>query len=273
MSKYFFDTEFVEYEQKKLFSKSKIILDVISIGIVSDDNRELYLISKDFNLKKAWNKYQLREVYGDMRNIYPSGIKEYWIRQNVLYPIFVYLLERHTDMVNHGLSLGIGFKKENVDFTYKNLKKLINKYGYSNTEIANKICSFTLNLEDFDLSGKSALEYARGNYKLECEKPVFYAYYAAHDWVCMCNIFDGMLSLPKLFPWYVNDLKFILDNEIEKNYIKYHESIKTFDDKLEYLKASTKYPRIQNEHDALHDARFNRDLYEFINYLKQKEHE
>jgi len=57
--KYFIDTEFLEGTQDKTFlgfkySKTKPTIDLISIGIVAEDGREYYAISKDFNLKEAW---------------------------------------------------------------------------------------------------------------------------------------------------------------------------------------------------------------------------
>ena len=54
--KYFIDTEFLEGTQRKGFmgmGKTKPTIDLISIGIVCEDGREYYAISKDFNLKEA----------------------------------------------------------------------------------------------------------------------------------------------------------------------------------------------------------------------------
>ena len=56
--KYFLDTEFIEGTQKSWFGiNTKPTIDLISIGIVAEDGREYYAISKDFNLKEAWNRY------------------------------------------------------------------------------------------------------------------------------------------------------------------------------------------------------------------------
>ena len=43
---------------------SKPTIDLISIGIVSSDGSEYYAISKDFNLKEAWNRVDEKECYG-----------------------------------------------------------------------------------------------------------------------------------------------------------------------------------------------------------------
>ena len=75
--RYYLDTEFLEGTQKSFFGKTKPIIDLISIGIVSEGGREYYAISKDFNLKEAWNRYDIvtEQVYGDLRNIFPEGSK------------------------------------------------------------------------------------------------------------------------------------------------------------------------------------------------------
>lgn len=51
--KYFFDTEFIEGFHKPLFGKRRHFIDLISIGIVAEDGREYYAISKNFNPKDA----------------------------------------------------------------------------------------------------------------------------------------------------------------------------------------------------------------------------
>lgn len=90
---YYYDCEFIEGTQMKRFmgmniGKTKPTIDLISIGIVADDEREYYAISKDFNLKEAWNRYDLKlktcPITGVNLNEYK---KVYWIRENVLKPI------------------------------------------------------------------------------------------------------------------------------------------------------------------------------------------
>lgn len=51
--KYFIDTEFIEGFRKPLFGKRRHFIDLISIGIVAEDGREYYAISKNFNPKDA----------------------------------------------------------------------------------------------------------------------------------------------------------------------------------------------------------------------------
>jgi hypothetical protein len=90
---YYLDTEFIEGQQSlRLFgipTKSLPTIDLISIGIVSQDGREYYAVSKDFNLKEAWNRNQKRD-HGTAYNSYGEKlqVKEFWIRENVLKPIW-----------------------------------------------------------------------------------------------------------------------------------------------------------------------------------------
>lgn len=115
---YFFDTEFVE-------DGSTIM--PISIGIVAEDGRELYL-EFDFDEAKA-NAHD-------------------FVRNNVL-PF------------------------------------LAGQERYSRAQVRERILSF--------VEGDGM--------------PVFWAWYAAYDWVLMCQIFGTMMDLPTKFPMYVRDLK------------------------------------------------------------------
>lgn len=92
--KYFIDTEFNErglLTRKSFFNKYRQIntIELISIGIVAEDGREYYAISKDFDLKAAWNKYDLKKVTCPITGALSDVTKkEYWLRENVLKPIF-----------------------------------------------------------------------------------------------------------------------------------------------------------------------------------------
>ena len=94
--KYFIDTEFIEGKQRlrktwfeALTTVKKLTeptIDLISIGIVAEDGREYYAISKDFNLNEAWFRYDEVKVTCPIEGT-DSGItkKVYWLRDNVLY--------------------------------------------------------------------------------------------------------------------------------------------------------------------------------------------
>lgn len=57
-------------------------IDLISIGMVRQDGEEYYAISKDFNLKEAWNRWdgEYHEQSGFEKQNGLSPRKKYWIR-------------------------------------------------------------------------------------------------------------------------------------------------------------------------------------------------
>lgn len=270
--KYFLDTEFLEGTQKTFFGKSKPTIDLISIGMVDENGREFYAISKDFNLKEAWNRWQQRTGEGDRNNIEP---RLYWIRENVLRPLFHDLRNIHNKKIDKMNNLRVSHSENWLtgdEFSYKVLKKLLNKYGKNNNEIANDICAFIYG-DDCGGSGMSAIEMAmRYEISDKTKEPEFYAYYADYDWVAFCWLFGNMMKLPKGFPMYCKDLKQTFD-EVQEQAAK-----KQFDLAGQYskpitmalaydvtnLKHDTKYPKQENEHNALADAKWNFKLFEFV---------
>ena len=264
MAKYFLDCEFVEGKQDKTFlgfkyGETKPTIDLISIGIVCEDGREYYAVSKDFNLKEAWNRRDLLlpKEMGD------EPIKNYWIRDNILKPIWQEL---------HLKDLGISYKAKdtlqeqmNKLFSYKSLKHLINKYGKSNKQIAKEI-----------------EEFCKPDRKFETESVDFYGYYSAYDWVAFCWLFNKMIELPKGYNWVCNDLKQwqdrlgeILNNSINNpiNYVKVIVGTKmTLGEAMKIdwnkkFKELPSYPKNSNEHNALSDAKWNYELYKFLKQL------
>ncbi|ACC81144.1 3'-5' exoribonuclease domain-containing protein [Nostoc punctiforme] len=73
-------------------------------------------------------------------------------------------------------------------------------------------------------------------------KPEFWGYYADYDWVAFCQLFGAMIDLPKGFPMYANDIKQwckqLGDPELPK--------------------------QDKGEHNALADARWNKQAWEFL---------
>ena len=100
--KYFIDTEFKEKPHT---------IDLISIGIVCEDGREYFALSKDFNLKEVW--------------------KDEWIRENVLQSIYIKYI--HGDMRNYAL------------FTKRSIQGILNSFGKTNNSIAEEIKIFVDN--------------------------------------------------------------------------------------------------------------------------------
>ena len=71
--------------------------------------------------------------------------------------------------------------------------------------------------------------------------PEFWGYYADYDWVVLCQLFGCMVDLPKGWPMYCNDLK-----------------------QLCVSVGNPKLPKQIDEHHALTDARWIRDMYELL---------
>lgn len=231
--KYFLDTEFIEGTQKTFFGETKPTIDLISIGLVDEKGREFYAISKDFNLKEAWNRYDLLEANTN-KNHSLNDVRVYWIRENVLKPIWLEYI-------------GGIHKAHFYPFTYRNMKIFFEKNGKSKAEIANGICAFIYG-DDCGGSGMSAIEMAM-KYEISDKtlEPEFYAYYAGYDWVAFCWIFGKMMQLPKGFPMYCKDLKQMMD---EKGLDKEWKRINC--------------PDPIGEHNALVDAKWNLKLFNLL---------
>lgn len=73
------------------------------------------------------------------------------------------------------------------------------------------------------------------------DEPEFWAYYADYDWVVTCHLFGTMMELPKHFPKLCMDL--------QQWWIQLGRP------------AGVKPPNAADEHNALADARWNRDLH------------
>ena len=250
--KYFLDTEFLEGIQDKGFlgmkyGETKPTIDLISIGIVAEDGREYYAVSKDFNLKEAWNRYDIKKDFGK-----PQGLgdkKVYWIRDNVLKPIYNELIKLEID--NYKGFTDPYYELE-LDFTYKVFKRLIKKYGKTNKQIAKEVKHFVANRPIEANKEQWILDY-------DTKDVSFYGYYADYDWVVFCWLFGKMIDLPKGFPMYCNDLKQTLDEKAKLVPVSY-----TIEERLKSIKMSEGYPKQTNEHNALADARWNKQLYEFL---------
>lgn len=269
--KYYLDTEFHEYAKIPLFGKPVNTIELISIGIVAEDGREYYAICKEFDIKAAWNNYQIEEevnTVGFGPNTEITKDKVYWIRQNVLKPIFCELLSINLEIVNSDIVID-GESLFDSSFSLNGLTKLIAKYGKSRKQIAEEVIKFIHKdiIKEWDdkLSfWDEIIEYAYNNGESTVHE--FYGYYADYDWVVFCWLFGRMIDLPKGFPMYCRDLKQELDPLGERRYNRLrHEGLHiTFEEALDQIKAMSSYPKQVNEHNALADARWNRDLHKFL---------
>jgi len=79
-------------------------------------------------------------------------------------------------------------------------------------------------------------------YFIGIDKPEFWGYYCDYDWVVFCWLFGTMMELPRGYPMYCKDLKQLCDSL-----------------------GNPKLPeQKENEHNALADAKWNKNIYEFL---------
>ena len=291
---YYIDTEFLEGKQDKRilgfkYGETKPTIDLISIGIVTEDNdsfskrqglsdktikgREYYAVSKDFNLYEAWNRYdeKINNDYNPSKeesHYNPMYIKEYWIRENVLKPIYNELYDKENLYARQAFyRANVYISETNYNFTYKDLKRLINKYGKTNKQIAEEVRDFCYKGCDWSYPNKE------GEIK-------FYGHYSDYDHVVLCQLFGKMIDLPKGFPMYTIDLKQELDSKVSEmefkrarnindiELVKGHTNLNAFVNLIvhEAIKNGT-YPKQINKHNALSDAIFNKELHNFLKTL------
>lgn len=233
---YYLDTEFIEDFTPKCFNLNtlhweprKHYTSLISIGIVAEDGREYYAVSKDFDLRHVWNKYdeELPLEMGD------APTRKYWLRENVLRPLHLDLSKNISGDIKN-----TDYFNDLSEFSYKSLKRLIGMFGKTNKQIAGDIQRFVIG--DIITHKDKAYELETANIPVKYP-PTLYAYYADYDWVVFCSLFGRMLDLPKGYPMYCRDLKQMID-----------------DTGIEEWKLKPKNP---NEHHALADARWNRSLH------------
>lgn len=277
--KYFIDFEFLEGDvpcQIKGFNiprwliKPNNTIQPISVGICSSDDREYYAISKDFNLKEAWNRYdEIKDGFRDF-GLTPNYKKVYWIRDNVLKPIFIELRAKEVEEYNIAQRRNVVLDFPTYSFCFIEFKRLINKYGKTNKQIAEEIVQFidARWLEEGNISKGFMYPGGTSIKKVKTTNVQFYGYFADYDWVVFCWLFGKMIDIPTGFPMYCIDLKQVLDEKALRwcGNIQQKSSIfcDDFESKLDSIKSCKDYPKQTNEHHALADARWNYQLYKFL---------
>lgn len=250
MANYYYDCEFLEGKQDKRFfgikyGETKNTIDLISIGVVADDGREFYAVSQDFNLEEAWNRWQ------PYPNPELAGInkKWYWLRENVLEAIF-------TDWQNMG-SLNAMY-----EFSYKNFKSFLSCYGKTNKQIAEELEAFVKPVKTRALA--AGVDAVIGN----VDGPIhLYGYYSSYDHVCLSWLYGKMINLPDGFPYYTRDLQQMLDEKWISELKSEAGRTALMLQNITSWKEHPKYPKQTNEHNALSDSRWNKELHEFIKKL------
>lgn len=229
--KYYIDTEFHEYVilnyPTYLYNGSGGIkaVELISIGIVSETGARYYAVSKDFNVRKAWDNQ--------------------WLRVNVLMPIlygFHKAYDTKTHIDNGWTDYGTWYLECKNLMTLQSAIMLINRYGLTREQIAKDIENICQPLSDTD-------------------NAEFYGYFSSYDWVVFCQLWGRMLKLPEHFNQYPIDLRVMGQLVADREFAYEPLPRKRF--KLLKIEADDKIVR-DDRHVAIGDALWNKDFDDFI---------
>lgn len=213
----------------KWLSKPETEEKIISLSILGDDGRQYYAISKEFDLKEAWNFYIIND-----------GIKEYFYRENILKELF-----------NHLCYLDKWDDRHRV-FTYNNIKWLLDKYGTTEMDII-------LSMSEFIGYGKY-LETQNGTKNNGIS---FEIYYYIDYFELLLSESD---FFKKLFKEYD---KFDLYEKLKEKELHHKKIWPVVDGVSHHIKISgieslPNYPKLCYGKDALHKAEWLKKLYDFL---------
>ncbi len=218
---YYLDTEFNEgFRRRGIFNSRQChFIDLISIGIVTQDLKTYYAISKEFN------PYESNE----------------WVKKNVLEKMVIeYIETQHGEARNQILGLFEGVRLEHK------IKYIQKQIGKTNDQIAKEIVMW---IHGFDIrNSNNTLSQGEVEFHKENMQAInFYGYYSDYDWVLFSSLFGKMSDLPTGFPMYCNDLiQMLAARNLNEEWMKKH------------------CPGPENEHNALTDALWNRELHNKI---------
>jgi hypothetical protein len=181
-------------------------------------------------------------TYSAISNEYKYKDADKWVQDNVIDPLYISTV--HGDGRNRCNS-------ENFHLAY----------GKSNKQIAKEIVDFVYESEYPQAETNKQKAFVR----LGKISPEFYGHNCDYDWVLFCSLFGRMIDLPKGFPMYCRDLKQMLDEKVDKFLPQTVWVNKS--QVLEHFKTMTHYPKQTNEHNALADAKWNLELYNFLKEL------
>lgn len=291
--KYFIDFEFIEGFHKPWFGKRRHFIDLISVAVVAEDGRKYEAISNEFDESKAspWvrenviaklqSKKYVQDFYYEFRmtkEVTHASGHVFVERQNTLKTGLEYWYNANFFTQDQA------FEKLQQDLEQRNSK------WKSNQQIAAEILQFVMDPAKIGADKHMGfLDEYYDNLK-NIEKPIFptnnpvefYGYYSAYDHVLLCSLFGTMMDLPKGFPMYTHDLKQYVDDAAHalhnlhgffRSYARTPEAevpdmqaiqMLTFDQRLQMIKNHPAYPVNIDEHGAMPDAIWNRDLYRFL---------
>jgi 3' exoribonuclease, RNase T-like len=187
---YWLDTKFID---------TGSIIDLISIGLVSDDGRELYLQSTWFNPTKA----------------------SQWVKENVLVHLAVCphyetrgQLSKHDSSLRdipeiHPQIISLARHEVHGQCTFERSAKGIT--GLRGAKMSGFIVgAYT------DCPWRTR-EQMRNEIRVFLDpekygKPELYGWCSGYDWVALCQLFGMMIDLPTGWPHYIKDFQQILDD-------------------------------------------------------------
>jgi hypothetical protein len=138
--------------------------------------------------------------------------------------------------------------KDASDWVKKNvIAKLYDEDGFKLTPCWKSNAQIAQEIKQFVYDGCEAISVEEWGKTQDIE---FYGYYSDYDWVLFCSLFGTMITLPEGFPMFCLDLKQTI-----------HEKEKVLGEKLKFKRG---YPIQVNEHSALDDARWNKNLHSFL---------
>jgi hypothetical protein len=242
--KYFLDQEFIEGFRKPIswlpsfgwFNKRYWTIELISIGIYSEDKRLFYAVNKDFNARYASD----------------------WVKKNVLSKLPPRRIGEPVIMRSYDAELTHGgttlvWQEENP--VYQTLEQI--KEG-----VMDFVGGVKVNKYHGDMRNMFPDE-------MKYRVPVgieFYGYYADYDWVLFCSsLFGTMMNLPKDMPMFCYDLKQIFDEHCKTIAAGSNRDYKWWGNNIKNM---SNYPKETNEHDASADAEWNYKLYKFLEVIE-----
>lgn len=261
--KYFYDFEFSAHFKKQFeflpsirnFNKPFHTIELISVGIIAEDEREYFAVSNEFDpyevadwvrdnvLTGIVKSYEASLLFGEHKEEHTSKLLDKPVQKQIK------LIQKWVGQSNSDISAGI------ARFINPDLGWPIS--AYDNSAFGKKDSYETKHFDKHDVGEYNGYFYAQ---------PEFYGYYCDYDWVLFCSLFGTMMQLPKGFPMYSIDLKQIIDEHAKEMLIEVGTKV-THDTKKEmlaYIETSQSYPKQDNEHHALDDAKWNKELYHFL---------
>lgn len=187
-----------------------------------------------------------REYYAISKEFNYKDADE-WVKMNVILPIVQESVNKYNEQAKR-LNMGFKDKPRHLDVS---AITVVQKFeGKTNAQIASDIVKFIFpsreecKIEDFREYQKL---YGGDNLQI-------WGYYADYDWVVFCSLFGRMIDLSKGFPMYCKDIKQLM----------YEVGLG-----VEWKRSHCPDP--QGEHNALIDARWNKQLYDKIQQVKQEQ--